>query len=84
MVQAMLKENLGVNITLRPLDADIYNTDRGEGKIDFGIDNWEFDYVDPSNFLNIYQPESPRTAQGWWNNAEFNELTEEGSRLGQC
>ncbi len=77
MVQAMFKENLGIDIKLRPLDADIYNVERGEGKIDFGIDNWEYDYVDPSNFLNIFNPNLGRHKD--WNNAEYNELTEKAA-----
>jgi oligopeptide transport system substrate-binding protein len=73
MIQSMLKENLGINIALRPLESSVYNVEQGEGKINFGIQNWEFDYVDPSNFLNIYNPDLGR--HKFWNNAEFNELT---------
>jgi len=80
MVQAMLKENLGIDIKLRPLEKTLYNVEQGEGKIHFGIQNWEYDYVDPSNFLNIWNPDLGGRHL-FWNNAKFNELTANASGL---
>ena len=73
MIQSMIKENLGITIELRPVETKVFNSTYAEGKIDFGMQNWEFDYIDPSNFLNVWNPDLGRHKE--WNNAEFNELT---------
>ena len=77
MIQAMLKENLNIDIKLRPTEKKVFNTSFDEGQIDFGIQNWEYDYVDPSNFLNVWNPALGRHKE--WNNAEFNKLTNEAA-----
>ena len=74
MVQSMLKENLGINLKMRPLEPMFITMTAEKALIEFGIENWEFDYVDPSNFLNIFNPNLGGRHK-WWNNAEFNELT---------
>lgn len=73
MIQSMLKENLGINVKLQPVEKQVFNTTFAEGGIDFGLHNWEFDYIDPSNFLNVWNPELGRHKD--WNNATYNELT---------
>ena len=77
MIQAMLKENLNIDVKLRPTEKKVFNTSFDEGQIDFGIQNWEYDYVDPSNFLNVWNPALGRHKE--WNNAEFNKLTNEAA-----
>ncbi len=74
MVQEKLKKNLGVNIDVRPVESKFFNSSMAKGSIDFGIQNWQYDYVDPSNFLNVWHPDLGRHKD--WNNAEFNELVE--------
>lgn len=74
MVQEMLKKNLGITIQIRPVESKFFNSSMGEGQIDFGIQNWQYDYVDPSNFLNVWHPSMGRHKD--WNNKEFNALIE--------
>jgi oligopeptide transport system substrate-binding protein len=77
MLQQMLKQNLGITIKLKPVESAFFNTSLGEGAIDFGIQNWQFDFIDPSNFLNVWAPSLGRHKD--WNNAEFNTLVTEAS-----
>jgi len=77
MVQSMLKENLGINVKLQPVETKVFNATFAKGDIDFGLQNWEFDFIDPSNFLNVWNPELGRHKD--WNNAKFNELTSQAA-----
>jgi len=79
MIQAMLKENLNIDIKLRPTEKKVFDASFAEGQVDFGIQNWEYDYVDPSNFLNVWNPALGRHKD--WNNAEFNKLTNEAAGI---
>lgn len=74
ILQQMLKENLGINVKLSPVESKVFRETFNEGKVDFGVHNWEFDYIDPSNFLNVWDPNLGRHKE--WNNAKFNELVE--------
>ena len=77
MAEQMLKKNLGITIKIRPVESKFFNSSMSEGMIDFGIQNWQYDYVDPSNFLNVWHPELGRHKE--WNNAEYNALIEKAT-----
>jgi oligopeptide transport system substrate-binding protein len=74
MIQQMLKDNLGITVKLQPVEKKVFNDTFAKGDIDFGIQNWEYDFVDPSNFLNVWDPTLGRHKD--WNNADFNKLVE--------
>jgi ABC-type oligopeptide transport system substrate-binding subunit len=74
MVQQMLKDNLNINVKLQPVDTKVFNDTFAAGNIAFGLANWEYDFIDPSNFLNVWDPTLGRHKS--WNNADFNKLVE--------
>lgn len=53
-IQAQLKQNLGINIKLNGVEAQVHSTERGEGTYELIRHSWTADYNDPINFLNLY------------------------------
>jgi oligopeptide transport system substrate-binding protein len=74
MIQQMLKDNLNIDVKLQPAETKVFNDTFAKGDIDFGLHNWEYDFIDPSNFLNVWDPSLGRHKS--WNNADFNKLVE--------
>lgn len=79
ILEQMYKENLGVTIKLQPVESKIFNESFNAGNIGFGLHNWEYDFMDPSNFLDVWDPSLGRHKH--WNNAEYNALVEEAATL---
>ena len=75
ILEQMFKENLGVTVKLQPVESKIFNETFNAGQVYFGIHNWEYDFLDPSNFLDVWDPNLGRHKA--WNNAEYNALVEE-------
>jgi ABC-type transport system substrate-binding protein len=72
IVQQMLKQNLGITVELKPATTKFFHSSLVEGLIDFGVHNWQYEYLDPSNFLTIFVPELGRHKD--WNDSEYNRL----------
>ncbi len=75
MIQAMLKENLGVDIQIMPQEKKVFVDVLGKKEMPLAIVHWMYDYVDPSDFLNVvWHSEKGRHT---WKNAEFDALVDE-------
>ena len=54
-VQAQLKANLGVNVTLQPLDRNTFNSRLGAGAFQIaGPLGWTADYPDPADWYRVF------------------------------
>lgn len=53
-VEAQLKENLGIKITLQSMDSATFSTERRAGNFDIVRLGTSADYVDPTTWLNLY------------------------------
>ena len=53
-LQGMIKENLGITITLNGMETQAFNADRRDGKFDIGRFGTSADYADPTTWLNLY------------------------------
>ena len=53
-IQGMIKENLGVEITLKGMEAQAFAADRRAGKFDIGRFGTSADYNDPMTWLALY------------------------------
>jgi oligopeptide transport system substrate-binding protein len=71
-LQSIWKENLGINVTLTPLEAATMTPLRDEGKFDLTTQNWGADYFDVSNMLSIFAPGNLINA-GRYENPAFTE-----------
>jgi len=74
MIAAMLKQNLGIEVKIRPVEKKLYSDALIRGEVDFSLISWLYDYVDPSDFLDVvWHSEKGRHE---WKNDEFDRLIE--------
>jgi peptide/nickel transport system substrate-binding protein/oligopeptide transport system substrate-binding protein len=72
-IQNMLKETLGITVTVKDQERAFYMDKLATHEIDFGLIQWGADYVDPTNFFDWWENQSRHT----WKNAEFNTLIDQ-------
>jgi len=72
-LQAMLLENLGIRVELRPLEWKTYLTEMSRRNYDFIRGSWIGDYNDPLTFLDCFLADSGNNRTGW-RNAEYDAL----------
>jgi ABC-type oligopeptide transport system substrate-binding subunit len=82
-IQSMLKENLGVDVTIRTADRTAYMSKLYNWEMDFGFLRFVADYVDPRNMLDMTWHSQPKgAARHDWSNPAFDRLVEQaGSEL---
>lgn len=76
-IQNMLKETLGVTVTVKDQERAFYMDKLAAHEIDFGLLQWGADYVDPTNFFDWWGNQSRHT----WKNDEFNALIDEARSM---
>lgn len=80
-VAAMLKENLNVDVVLRPMEWGAYLDRYYAGEQRFYHMRWGADYLDPQNFLSyLLRSDSPQNFNGY-SNPEFDALVSEADSL---
>lgn len=85
-LQNQLKENIGVEIVIEPLQFDVLLERFAKGETDFTRTAWIADYPDPSNFLSIFYgknvPDDPHARSipnfSRYKNPVFDEFLEKG------
>jgi peptide/nickel transport system substrate-binding protein/oligopeptide transport system substrate-binding protein len=76
-IQSMLREVLGIEVTLRDQERAFFMDKLQAHEIDFGLLQWGADYVDPTNFMDWWGNQSRHT----WTNDEFNRLIDEARSM---
>jgi peptide/nickel transport system substrate-binding protein/oligopeptide transport system substrate-binding protein len=76
-IQNMLKENLGITVTVVDQERSFYMDKLAAHEIDLGLIQWGADYVDPTNFFDWWGNQSRHT----WINEEFNGLIDQARGL---
>lgn len=72
-LQAMFKENLGVDVQLQGIESKVFYTQQRGGKLQFSRSSFTNDYADPYNALESFVSHSSMNRTGW-SNAEYDEL----------
>ncbi|WP_203289989.1 peptide ABC transporter substrate-binding protein [Metabacillus sp. cB07] len=72
-LQQMFKENLGVDVKLANLEANVFATDQKALKFQLSRSSFLADYADPVNFLENFQTGHSMNRTGW-TNAEYDKL----------
>jgi ABC-type transport system substrate-binding protein len=83
VLQSMWQENLGIAVTLEPLELATFSSRLNDTYLDpeqglqayYSI--WGADYPDPQNFLSLQLQTDVGNNNGHWSNVEFDELTQE-------
>jgi ABC-type transport system substrate-binding protein len=83
VLQSMWQENLGITVTLEPLELSTFSSRMNDTSVDpskglqayYSI--WGADYPDPQNFLSLQLQTDLGSNNGHWSNAEFDKLTKE-------
>jgi oligopeptide transport system substrate-binding protein len=87
VLQSMWQENLGIKVTLEPLELstyssrlnDMYNDPKKGLQAYYSI--WGADYPDPQNFLSMQLQTDVGNNNSHWSNAEFDKLTKEADQI---
>lgn len=83
VLQSMWQENLGINVTLEPLELATFSSRLNDTYVDpsKGLQSyysiWGADYPDPQNFLSLQLQTNVGNNNGHWSNADFDRLTKE-------
>ncbi|MCA1039595.1 peptide ABC transporter substrate-binding protein [Bacillus infantis] len=72
-LQQMLKENLGVDVKLANMEANVFATEQKALNLQLSRSSFLADYADPINFLENFQTGHSMNRTGW-SNAEFDKL----------
>jgi oligopeptide transport system substrate-binding protein len=83
VLQSMWQENLGIKVTLEPLELSTFSSRLNDTYVDpakglqayYSI--WGADYPDPQNFLSTQLQTDVGNNNGHWSNADFDRLTQE-------
>jgi len=79
-IMSMLKDNLGIDVTIRTADRTMYMNDLYNWRMNLGFIVFYADYLDPRNMLDmIWHSEEQGYSRSDWQNAEFNRLVEEAA-----
>ncbi len=87
VLQAMWKENLGVDVTLEPLELSTFSarlnetTQTPETGLQMYYSVWGADYPDPQNFLSQQLRTDVGNNNGHYSNAEFDKLADQADVL---
>ncbi|MDP6443453.1 MAG: peptide ABC transporter substrate-binding protein [Pirellulaceae bacterium] len=73
LIQAQLKENLGINVQLKNKEWGTYLADQRKGDYMIGRNGWIGDYVDPNTFLDLFVTDGPQNNTNW-SNARYDEI----------
>ncbi len=78
-LQQTWQKNLGLNITLEPIERTSYNdwrASREKSPFNIYIGNWGSDFEDPSNWYNQNFTHASDHYRNHWNNPEFDDAVE--------
>ena len=70
-LQQMWQDALGINVNLRPVDLNAYNTQTANHQVQFGFTQWGADFPDPYDWLALNLLPNASNNSGEWNNAAF-------------
>lgn len=73
IVQQEWKENLGVDVEIKPLKYALRQAEYDSKKYNIGKEGWGADYNDPMTFLDLFLSYSPQNDLNWAND-RFDEL----------
>lgn len=83
ILQAVWKENLGVNVEIVTFESKVYWDEHGAGNFDIAFDGWTGDYPDPNTNLSIFN-KGRMEKECRWRSEEalrYNDLLEEAATL---
>lgn len=72
-LQAMFKDNLGVDVKLENKESKVLTAEQKELKLQFSRSSFLADFQDPINYLDAFQTGNPMNRTGW-SSAEYDKL----------
>jgi ABC-type transport system substrate-binding protein len=76
-VIGMLKQNLGIDVSVELVESAVYFSEVGEGKYQMFVLGWSADYPDPQDFLDILFHSKSANNHTNYSNPEVDRLLEE-------
>lgn len=83
MMQAMWKENLGVECEIVTYESKVYWDEHAAGNFDIAFDGWTGDYLDANTVLNIFRKDRMEKECRWRSDEalRYNDLLEQAANL---
>lgn len=83
IIQAMWKENLGVQSDIVTFESKVYWDEHAAGNFDMAFDGWTGDYLDPNSVLNIFRKDRMVKECRWTSDAalQYDALLNEAAGL---
>jgi oligopeptide transport system substrate-binding protein len=76
-IQAMLKENLGIDVGIQSLERKTFTDRLNAHKLPFVLIPWDMDYYDASNFMDVYVTGGRHA----WSNPEYDKLVKQADGI---
>jgi len=76
-IQAMLKENLGIDVGIQSLERKTFTDRNNVHELPFILIPWDMDYYDASNFMDVYVTGGRHA----WSNAEYDKLVQQADGI---
>lgn len=78
-LQNMWKQNLGINITLKPIESKVFVAQLKQGNYEMANLGWLSDFFDPGSMLDIFASDSPNN---WakYSNPKYDELVKKAEK----
>src|SRR5215211_425588 len=76
-IQAMLKENLGVDVGIQSLERKTFTDQLNAHELPFVLIPWDMDYYDASNFMDVFVTGGRHA----WSNPDYDELVKDADGI---
>lgn len=76
-IAGQLRENLGIDVTLDPVDPTALAALQKEGQVAFFSTGWCADYPDPQNWVSLWQTNGLLSSRYGYSNPELDELVKQ-------
>jgi len=80
-IQQSLKQNLGITVTVRPMEWGTLLDARNKNKLQIYFGSWYADYLDPQNFLSFLFCSDSKLNHDGYKNEEFDSLCKEADSI---
>ena len=81
IIRSNLKENLGINVTIQPLEAGQFYKEEQKHALEFYYTGWVADYLDPQDFLTTLFKSTSGINRSGYSNPKFDALCDQADAL---
>lgn len=80
-LQQMWQTALGIQVKLRPVELNAYNSETANHQVQFGFTQWGADFPDPYDWLALNLTTGASNNNGQWSNSTFDQTIKQAETL---